>query len=102
MNGTYFNGNTVYETNRLTNFDNNITEQSYIENILRNNKGKLVTVFTSFPTDQGQSVTSFKGYIKEAGRDNLVLKSSEKEEYYLILMIYVDYVTFYEPITYKK
>ena len=99
MNGTLFTGN------RPSNMGSDVTlpmEQSYIENILRFNKGKKVTVYTSFPKDEGEQIYSFTGFIMEAGRDHLIIKDEKKNVYHLILMIYLDYVTFYEPIIYNR
>lgn len=98
MNGTLYNGG------RINNMNSDVTlpmEQSYIENILRFNKGKKITAYTSFPKDEGDQIYSFTGTIIEAGRDHLIIKD-DKGVYQLILMIYLDYVTFYEPIIYNK
>ena len=95
MNGTLYNGSKINNETALP------MEQSYIENILRFNKGKRITAYTTFPKDNGEDILSFTGFIVEAGRDHLIIKSDSSEEYYLILMIYLDYVTFYEPIIYN-
>ncbi len=77
-------------------------EQSYIENILRNNAGKKVKVYTSFSDSIEHRDRVFTGIIEHAGRDNLVLNDKENGKFYLILMIYVDYVEFEEEIIYAK
>ena len=77
-------------------------EQSYIENILRLNKGKQATIYTSFNTANEILNNKFDGVIEEAGRDHVILRDLNKNEWYMILMIYVDYVKFYEKINYKK
>lgn len=73
-------------------------EESYIENILRLNKGKLATVYMSFENGQGAKV--FKGIIEAAGRDHLILSDPQTGMRYLLLMIYLNYVTFDEEIEY--
>ncbi|MFC2948953.1 spore coat protein GerQ [Virgibacillus sediminis] len=76
-------------------------EQSYIENILRLNRGKQARVYMTFENGgQGDSRT-FTGIIEEAGRDHIVLNDTESGRWYLLLMIYLDYVEFGEEINYS-
>ena len=77
-------------------------EQSYIENILRNNIGKKVRVHASFADSIEWRDRVFVGTIEHAGRDNLIIYDRENDINYLILMIYVDFVEFDEEITYAK
>ena len=77
-------------------------EQSYIENILRNNIGKKVRVHTSFSDSVEWRDRVFTGIIEHAGRDNLIINDKENNKSYLILMIYLDFVEFDEEITYAK
>jgi len=79
-----------------------VSEQSYIENILRNNTGKKVRVHCSFSDSVEWRDRVFSGIIEHAGRDNLVLNDVDNNKYYLILMIYLDFVEFDEEITYAK
>ena len=81
---------------------NLVSEQSYIENILRNNQGKKVRVHASFSDSVEWRDRVFVGIIEHAGRDNLVLNDIDNGKYYLILMIYLDFVEFDEEITYAK
>ncbi len=77
-------------------------EQSYIENILRNNIGKNVKAYVSFPDSNEWKDKIFSGVIEHAGRDNLIITDKESGNSYLILLIYLDYVEFNEKITYAK
>ena len=77
-------------------------EESYIENILRNNKGKKIKAHASFSDSVLWRDRVFEGIIKNAGRDNLVLYNEEEDKYYLVLMIYIDFFEFDEEITYAK
>ena len=77
-------------------------EQSYIENILRNNIGKKVRVHASFSDSNEWRDRIFSGIIEHAGRDNLIINDIDNGKYYLILMIYVDFVEFDEEIIYAK
>jgi len=81
-------------------FQNPYEEQSYVENILRLNKDKLATVYMSFEGSQWGSKI-FKGIILGAGRDHILLKDPETNIRYLLLTIYLSYVTFDEPIDYE-
>lgn len=76
-------------------------EQSYIENILRLNKGKLVTVYTTFENNREWNAKAFKGIIEAAGRDHVILSDPQTGERYLIPMVAVDYITFQEEIEYE-
>ncbi len=75
-------------------------EQSYIENILRNNKGKNVRAYVSFPDANDWKDKVFVGTIEQAGRDHLIIRDPQNGHWYLILMIYLDYVDFEEEINY--
>lgn len=75
-------------------------EQSYVENILRLNKGKKVTAYVSFPDSLNWKDKMFVGIIEQAGRDHLILSDPSTGKWYLILMIYLDYVEFDEKIKY--
>ncbi|WP_082788760.1 spore coat protein GerQ [Lederbergia lenta] len=76
-------------------------EESYIENILRLNKGKLVHVYTTFEHNSEWNAKIFNGIIEAAGRDHVILSDPQTGKRYLIPMIYVDFVTFDEPIEYE-
>lgn len=75
-------------------------EQSYIENILRLNRGKTATVYMNFEGSQWGSKI-FKGEILQAGKDHLILKDNQTGVNYLLLSIYLSYITFDENIDYE-
>lgn len=77
-------------------------EQSYIENILRLNKGKQVTVHMTFPDSEQYRDREFKGIIEQSGRDHIILSDPTTGKWFLLLMIYVDFMTFDEKINYIK
>ena len=76
-------------------------EQSYIENILRLNKGKLVSVYSTFENNKEWNARIFKGVIEAAGRDHLILSQTETGKRVLLPMVYVDYIIFDEEIEYE-
>jgi spore germination protein Q len=73
-------------------------EQSYIENILRANRGKIATIYMTFTGQTQEQV--FVGHIIGAGRDHIALRDVNSNKTYLLLQIYLDYITFDEQITY--
>ena len=111
MNGSYYQtpvfiNDIERDTNNPIIPDNNYStltmEQSYIENILRNNIGKKVRVHASFSDSIEWRDRVFTGIIELAGRDNLIISDKENDKNYLILMVYLDFVEFDEEITYAK
>ena len=77
-------------------------EQSYIENILRLNKGKKVRVHMTFPDSNEYRDTQIIGIIEQAGRDHLILSDPTTGTWNLLLMIYVDFISFDEKINYSQ
>jgi spore coat protein GerQ len=75
-------------------------EQSYIENILRLNRGKMVTVYMSFEGSQEWNSKIFRGVIEAAGRDHLILSDPQSGYRYLLPMVYFNYAVFEEEIEY--
>ena len=74
-------------------------EESYIENILRANRGKLGTFYFTFENNKDWNSKVITGYVEAAGRDHVII-SDPNGKRYLMLMIYLDYVTFDEEINY--
>ncbi len=115
MNGNFYQNptfptNQTYQTQAptLTSPPGNISstsllpfEQSYIENILRLNKGKRVNVYYTYPDSNEWRDKVYQGIIEEAGRDHLVLSDPNTGNWYLLRMIYLDYVEFMEKINYS-
>lgn len=76
-------------------------EQSYVENILRLNKGKYGKFYVSFPDSVEWKDKIFTGIVQQAGRDHLIISDPSTGKWYLILMIYLNYVEFEENINYS-
>lgn len=108
MNGTYYQ-NPTFPTATTNNYQDNIVpvnqglsmEQSYIENILRLNKGKKVKAYVSYPDSLDWKDSIYNGTIEEAGRDHLIIRNPETGKWYLILMIYLNFVEFDEKVNYS-
>ena len=77
-------------------------EQSYIENILRLNRGKSAKIYTTYPDATEWRDKVYTGIIEAAGRDHLVMSDPQTGKWYLLKMIYFDYAEFDEPINYNK
>ena len=77
-------------------------EESYIENILRLNRGKVGTFYFSFdtPTTQGSNNRAIRGYVEAAGRDHVILREAKSDHRFLFPMIYFDYAEFDEELYY--
>ncbi len=103
-NNTVPNQNTVpsYEQSQVTPSYTLPTEQSYIENILRLNRGKMAKFHITVPGSIEWQDRVFNGIIEQSGRDHIIVSNPNTGEWYLILMIYLDFVTFEEPINYNK
>lgn len=116
MNGTYYqnptfpgatNDNSFNSNNNMTTPPGNVsyeayldTEQSYIENILRLNKGKRVRAYVSYPDSVEWKDKIYDGIVEEAGRDHLIISDPSTGKWYLIRLIYLNYVEFDENINY--
>jgi spore germination protein Q len=78
-----------------------VTEQSYIENILRLNKGKVAKFYMSYPDSVEWRDKIFTGVIEQAGRDHIIISDPNTGLWHLLLIIYLNYVDFEEPINYS-
>lgn len=111
MNGNYY-SNPTFPNSDFSNQDVSVPgfvpiadepmEQSYIENILRHNKGKRAKLYVSFPDSVEWRDKIYDGIIEQAGRDHIILSDPQTGKWYLILMIYLNYVEFEERINYSE
>lgn len=76
-------------------------EESYVENILRLNRGKLATFYMTYENNSEWNAKVFKGVIEAAGRDHIIISDPATGMRFLLLMLNLDYVTFNEPINYE-
>lgn len=76
------------------------SEESYIENILRMNKGKLGKFYCTFPDSNDWRDSVFNGYVEQAGRDHLIIRNPNTGKWYIILMIYLNYIEFDDAVNY--
>jgi spore germination protein Q len=76
-------------------------EESYVENILRLNRGKMATFYMTYENNREWNAKIFKGIVEAAGRDHIVISDPKTGMRYLLLTLNLDYVTFDEPIAYE-
>lgn len=114
MNNGYFNpnlNNNMTNGNGLNDISNNFNtsslspdlpfEQSYVENILRMNKGKVASFYMTFPDSGEWRDRIFTGVVEQAARDHFVISDPKTGKWYLLLSIYLDFIVFDEEINYK-
>jgi spore germination protein Q len=75
-------------------------EQSYIENILRLNLGKVATLYMTYENNREWNAKIFKGRLEAAGRDHIIISDPQTGMRYLLLMVNLDYITFDEQLNY--
>ncbi|WP_018130894.1 spore coat protein GerQ [Effusibacillus pohliae] len=75
-------------------------EESYIENILRFNRGKIGTFYMTFENNTQWNAKVFRGRIETAGRDHIIISDPQTGKRYLLQMINLDWVEFDEPLAY--
>ncbi|WP_019534441.1 spore coat protein GerQ [Paenibacillus ginsengihumi] len=75
-------------------------EQSYIENILRLNLGKMATIYMTFENNSEWNAKVFKGRLEAAGRDHIIISDPATGLRYLLLMVNLDYITFDQELNY--
>ena len=99
-NPLFSNGIATPNQQNQMNYSNTTFEQSYIENILRLNRGKKVEIHASYPDSNEWRDKVFKGIIEQSGRDHIILSDPNTGNWYLILIIYVNFIEFNEKIKY--
>lgn len=114
MNGSYYQNPTFPNNNEENTVTNNTmtppgnlsynpyldNEQSYIENILRLNKGKQIKAYVSYPDSNEWKDKVYDGIIEGAGRDHLILSDPATGKWFLIRLIYLNYVECNERLNY--
>ncbi|WNR45599.1 spore coat protein GerQ [Paenibacillus roseipurpureus] len=75
-------------------------EESYIENILRLNLGKMATLYMTYENNSQWNAKIFKGKLEAAGRDHIIISDPVTGMRFLLLMVNLDYITFDEELNY--
>ena len=98
MKGTYYQ-NPTFPTATTNNYQENIIPIGN-ELSMELNKGKKVKAYVSYPDSLDWKDSIYNGIIEEAGRDHFIISNPETGKWYLILMIYLNFVEFEEKINY--
>ena len=107
MNNSYFPGGPLYTGGLITPDQSQSPkieipfEQSYIENILRLNKGKVGTFHMTYSDSLEWRDKVYKGVVLAAGKDHIVISDQRDGKRYILLLVYLDWVEFNEPIDYE-
>ncbi|OLO37087.1 spore coat protein GerQ [Alkalihalophilus pseudofirmus] len=75
-------------------------EESFIENILRFNKGKVGTFYFTYQGNTEWNAMVYRGRVETAGRDHIIISDPASGKRYLLLMANLDWVEFEERINY--
>lgn len=76
-------------------------EESFIENILRLNLGKMITLYMTYENNSEWNAKIFRGVLEAAGRDHIIISDPKTGMRFLLLMVNLDYATFDEPLQYS-
>ncbi len=74
------------------------TQPPYAENLLKLNQGKLATFYMSYSDSVEWRDKTFTGIIEDAGRDYALLSDPKTGKWWLLWLVYINYVEFDEPI----
>ena len=77
------------------------SQQSFIENILRLNLGKIGTFYMTYENNKDWNAKIFKGVLEAAGRDHIIISDPKTGMRSLLLMVNLDYATFDQPLIYE-
>ena len=77
-------------------------EESFIENILRFNKGKIGTFYFTYQGNNKWNAMVYHGRVETAGRDHIIISDPSTGKRYLLMMANLDWVEFGEQINYPQ
>lgn len=77
-------------------------EESFIENILRFNKGKVGTFYFTYQGNSKWNAMVYHGRVETAGRDHLIISDPSSGKRFLLMMANLDWVEFDEQINYPQ
>lgn len=75
-------------------------EESFIENILRFNKGKVGKFYFTYQGNTKWNAMVYHGRVETAGRDHIIISEPSSGKRYLLMMANLDWVEFDEQINY--
>ncbi|RXI96616.1 spore coat protein GerQ [Anaerobacillus alkaliphilus] len=75
-------------------------EESFIENILRFNRGKVGTFYFTYRGNNEWNARVYRGRVETAGRDHIIISDPASGKRYLLMMANLDWVEFDDRINY--
>lgn len=81
-------------------FPGGAVEESFIENILRFNKGKIGTFYFTYQGNNKWNAMVYRGRVETAGRDHIIISDPASGKRFLLMMANLDWVEFDEQINY--
>lgn len=78
-----------------------IIDQSYVENILRLNIGKMGTFYFTYTGSSDWRDRVYKGILEQAGRDHFIIREQNGEKRYLLQLVYFDWAEFDEALNFQ-
>ena len=79
-----------------------LAEESFIENILRFNHGRIGTFYFTYQGNEKWNAVAYQGRVETAGRDHIIISNPQTGRRYLLLMSNLDWVEFDGPIAYPR
>ncbi|MFZ0445265.1 MAG: spore coat protein GerQ [Bacillus sp. (in: firmicutes)] len=77
-----------------------VRQESFIENIIRFNKGKIGTFYFTYQGNSKWNAMVYHGRVETAGRDHIIISDPSSGKRFLLLMANLDWVEFEEQINY--
>ena len=77
-----------------------VRQESFIENIIRFNKGKIGTFYFTYQGNNKWNAMVYHGRVETAGRDHIIISDPSSGKRFLLLMANLDWVEFEEQINY--
>ena len=95
------NNQSILQGNQTSSLPTPISEQTYLENILRLNIGKLGTFYFTYSGSDDWRDRAYKGTIVEVGRDHFIVNDPKNQKFYLFQFVYFDWAEFDEPLQFN-
>ena len=83
-------------SNSLPFIGNNSSISTYAEDLFKNNIGKLISLYMSFPNKDES--TKFKGILESVGKDFVLISDPSNGKWYMLIIPYLNYVEFEEEV----
>lgn len=92
---------TIIQENTIFPDNSSLTEQTYLENILRLNIGKLGTFYFTYTGSNDWRDRAYKGIIEQVGRDHFIISDPKNKKHYVFQFVYFDWAEFDEQLIYN-